>query len=75
MEEENQILVENQKFEQAGEISLCKKCGKEKSQHALICPQPLKSTKEKWCFKCQKLFPRQYVFAKRNYSLKNNWDY
>ena len=33
------------------------------------------SMKKTKCFKCKKEINRKYVLSKRDYSLKNNWDY
>ena len=81
MEQDQHQLIENlepQKFEQVGEISKCKECGKEKKKHVLTlnCPElELKSTKTKKCFNCKKPIIRQYVFARKRYSQKNDWYY
>lgn len=79
--EENQELIKNlksQNFEQIGSnVSKCKKCGKEKIKHSLVlnCPTEQSSPQKKQCFKCQGVIIRQYVYAKKDYSRKNNWDY
>lgn len=62
-----------ERFERVGEIFKCRKCGKEKSQHALIinCPTQ-ESPQKKQCFKCQGIIIRPYVLAKKKHSRKNN---